>query len=432
MARQARNVLAFKLQATSELLTANAGLAVFGEFVRAVGVHRWVEQSLPAPGSAAGYFPQNFVSPLILMLCGGGRSPEDLRQIYNDKGLRHLLKLDETPSTDAVGDWLRRMGGGSGLTGLGEVKRRIVAMRLRKMDTTQHTLDIDASQIIAQKEAAKYTYKGEQGCMPMVGHLAQAGVVLHEEFREGNAAPASANLEFIQDCQAAMPKGQQIKRLRADSATYQADIFNYLDDKAIEFAIGGRWSESVKTAVQNIAESAWKKFADCAIAEIVHAMGETKRAFRLVVVRRQTQAEIFDDEGQAADSKLLPKYTLVASNFDASKSAHDIYVWYCQRGQASENGIKELKIGFGMERMSCGQLSANAVFFRIGAIAHNLFVLFKKCKLCAGDYCILLARWSVVRVPGCSRSVMLRLKSCKIFDCARARLPKRLHSLGWG
>jgi hypothetical protein len=219
MARQARNVLAFKLQATSELLTANAGLAVFGEFVRAVGVHRWVEQSLPAPGSAAGYFPQNFVSPLILMLCGGGRSPEDLRQIYNDKGLRHLLKLDETPSTDAVGDWLRRMGGGSGLTGLGEVNRRIVAMRLRKMDTTQHTLDIDASQIIAQKEAAKYTYKGEQGCMPMVGHLAQAGVVLHEEFREGNAAPASANLEFIQDCQAAMPKGHQIKRLRADSAT---------------------------------------------------------------------------------------------------------------------------------------------------------------------------------------------------------------------
>jgi hypothetical protein len=49
--------------------------------------------------------------------------------------------------------------------------------------------------------------------MPMVGHLAQAGVVLHEEFREGNAAPASANLEFIQDCQAAMPKGHQIKRL---------------------------------------------------------------------------------------------------------------------------------------------------------------------------------------------------------------------------
>lgn len=27
--------------------------------------------------------------------------------------------------------------------------------------------------------------------------------------------------------------------------------------------------------------------------------------------------------------------------------------------------------------MPCGQFEANTVFFRIGAIAHNLFVLFK-------------------------------------------------------
>ena len=55
MAGMARNVLPFKLQATPELLTANAGLAVFGEFVRAVGIPRAVEQCLPAAGSAGGY-----------------------------------------------------------------------------------------------------------------------------------------------------------------------------------------------------------------------------------------------------------------------------------------------------------------------------------------------------------------------------------------
>jgi len=30
-----------------------------------------------------------------------------------------------------------------------------------------------------------------------------------------------------------------------------------------------------------------------------------------------------------------------------------------------------------MERMPCGDFGANAVFFRIGALAYNLFVLFK-------------------------------------------------------
>ena len=194
MGRRARDVLAFKLQATNELLTANAGLAVFGEFVHGVGLSRWVDQCLPAPGSARGYAPKHYVAPLVLMLCGGGRSLEDLRQIYDDEGLRHLLQLKDTPSTDAVGDWLRRMGAGPGLKGLGQVNRHVVAQRLNQMDSTEHTLDIDASQIVAEKDDAKFTYKGEQGYMPMVGHLAEAEVVLHEEFRDGNAAPASANL----------------------------------------------------------------------------------------------------------------------------------------------------------------------------------------------------------------------------------------------
>ena len=44
------------------------------------------------------------------MLAGGGRTLEDLRVLRNDKGLRALLRLEEMPSGDATGDWLRRMG----------------------------------------------------------------------------------------------------------------------------------------------------------------------------------------------------------------------------------------------------------------------------------------------------------------------------------
>lgn len=35
-----------------------------------------------------------------------------------------------------------------------------------------------------------------------------------------------------------------------------------------------------------------------------------------------------------------------------------------------------MKIGFGMERMPCGQFEANAVFFRIGVLAYNVGQLF--------------------------------------------------------
>ncbi|MBU2846861.1 hypothetical protein HF923_13850 [Acidithiobacillus ferriphilus] len=73
-----------------------------------------------------------------------------------------------------------------------------------------------------------------------------------------------------------------------------------------------------------------------------------------------------------------------------------------QRGEYSENGIKELKIGFGMERMPCGQERANAAFFRIGVIAHNLFVLFKHSALGEGwqRHRIATVRWRLFQVPG--------------------------------
>lgn len=43
-------------------------------------------------------------------------------------------------------------------------------MRIRQADITAYILDGEASQIIAEKKAACFTYKGEQGCMPMIGH----------------------------------------------------------------------------------------------------------------------------------------------------------------------------------------------------------------------------------------------------------------------
>ena len=131
------------------------------------------------------------------MLTGGGCSLEDLRMIHRDKGLRSLLHLDHLPSTDAAGDWLRRTGEGEGMVGLDRVNRRIVVHCLHQYGCRTHTLDIDATQIVAEKRDAAWTYyKGERGYMPMVGHLAEAGVVIHDDFRAGNVAPASANLDF--------------------------------------------------------------------------------------------------------------------------------------------------------------------------------------------------------------------------------------------
>lgn len=389
-----QTILPFKLGITSEKITAHGGLALFGEFIHAMNVPLQIDKHLPPPGSPKGYNPSKFVEPLLLMLHGGGRTLEDLRQIRNDLALRDLLKISKQPSSDATGDWLRRMGSGEGLSGLEKVIRLQIFRALNQDSIKDYTLDIDASQIIAEKEEAKSTYKGERGYMPIVGHLAENGIVLGDEFREGNESPGSRNLEFIKHCIFQMPSDKQIGKLRADSAAYQADIFNLCEERNIKFAIGGDLDSAVKKLISTIPEEDWRPFRDGEIAETVHSMNKTKKAFRLIVIRRPSQQSLFDQDN------IKLRYTIIGSNRE--ETAEETVKWYNKRGDASENRIKELKIGFGMERMPCGTKDANAVYFRIGVLAYNLFVLFKLLTLPAKwrKHQVQTVRWRLYQIAG--------------------------------
>jgi hypothetical protein len=104
-----QTVLPFKLDSTDETLTAQAGLALFGEYCHALGLPGWIDAALPAPGSGAGYAASSHVLSVVFMLHAGGRSLEDLRRLRVEAGLLTLLKFESVPSSDSVGDWLRRM-----------------------------------------------------------------------------------------------------------------------------------------------------------------------------------------------------------------------------------------------------------------------------------------------------------------------------------
>jgi hypothetical protein len=407
---------------TRDLITPHAGLALVGEFAAGLGVLQAIDRYLPKPGSGAGYKPSEYIFPLILMLNGGGRSLEDTRQIRMDEGLREILPLERIPSSDAFGDWLRNMGSTGGLSALERVNRKLLKRGMKYDGIKGYTLDIDATGIEAEKQTAKMTYKGFKGYMPIVGHLAENGLVLGDEFRQGNVAPAARNRAFIKHCVRQLPRGKSITALRSDSAAYQADIINYCEQEGIQFAIGADLDEAVVGAVTAIPEKAWKPYKNGYIAETVHSMEKTENAFRLIVIRRPYQGTLFAEE----DTRL--KYTVIASN--RIESPEDVVAWYNQRGECSENRIKELKIGFGMERMPCGQLNANAMFFRIGTLAYNLFRIFSLTTLSPSwhRHQVQTVRWRLYQIAGKivfhGGQVFLKVKRgiCQLFTDIRLRI----------
>ena len=63
---------------------------------------------------------------------------------------------------------------------------------------------------------------------------------------------------------------------------------------------------------------------------------------------------------------------------DNDLTPEEIIKLHRQRGETSENKIKELINGFNMSYLPTWNTKANALYFAIGTIAYNLFLLFKQ------------------------------------------------------
>ena len=85
-----QTIFQFKLETTGETLTARSGLALMAEYQRGLGLGGLVRRHLPAPGSNRGYEARVFVEALVVMLQGGGRDLEDVRELAAEEGLMRL------------------------------------------------------------------------------------------------------------------------------------------------------------------------------------------------------------------------------------------------------------------------------------------------------------------------------------------------------
>jgi hypothetical protein len=399
-----QTVLPFKLERTDETLTAHGGLALLAEYTHALGLRALVDRHLPRPGSHRGYAPSVFVETVILLLQAGGRTLEDLRELEREEALLTVLGHEALPDPDTVGDWLRRMGdpttGQAGLEGLGQVRDALTARLLRRDGVEAYTLDVDATLVEAEKRDAQWSYQGVKGYMPLLGFLVETPVCLVEEFRDGNVSPGAGHLAFYRQCQARLPQGKRIAAYRADSASYQAELINALEADGVRWAITADQDAAVKALLRQLPEAAWTEpVPGCGyeLAEAVHTMTKSRTAFRLICKReRRRQLALFDGPETSY------AYHVVATNWPPEeKSAQAVLGWHNQRGQA-EHVTKELKHGLGLERVPCGETWANAVWFRLGVIAYNLFIGFRRlaCPAAWARQTLATLRWTLVQVAG--------------------------------
>ena len=214
----------YKLATTNDKLTSRAGLLAIAELMTTLQLAERVDHHFPQPKSNRGFKSSVYAQTLLLMLHEGSVHLDDVRHLSDDHALRTALNLKTIPQPSSLGAWLRRMGANpESFSGLTEVNKSVLKSTLHHCKGI--TLDIDATEIMASKSGAQWTYNKHQGYMPMVGHIAETGQVAACDFREGNTAPAAENLEFIKTCEQSLPEGCFVKALRIDAKCFNKTTF---------------------------------------------------------------------------------------------------------------------------------------------------------------------------------------------------------------
>lgn len=376
----AQTILNFKLQSTNEKLTPRTGVAIFGEYLKGINLESLCNTNLPLAKHPNGYTPFEFIYPLILMLHSGGRVLDDIKEIRLDTALSTLLKMDNIPTASAFTKYLHKHKT-IGEDGIRKINKQFLKRFLKSIKSEELILDIDATFIEAHKNTAKWSYKNAPGYMPMVGHI-NGGYVIDVDFKEGNEAPASKNLEFIKQCQGQLPIGVKFDRFRADSASYQAAIFNHCDKENILFTVTAKKNKNVFDSIKDIKDDTWQFFSKREkVSEFTHTMQDTDNAFRMIVIKKDITPILPTMEEYISDEMMMQYqdeiYYCIATN-DNDLSSEEIIKLHRQRGETSENKIKELKNGFNMSYLPTSNTQANAFYFAIGTLAYNLFLLFKQ------------------------------------------------------
>jgi len=170
-----------------------------------------------------------------------------------------------------------------------------------------------------------------------------------------------------------LPKDIELSGVRIDAAGYQHEIIDWLIDKKIEFAIRVKMHNSLREQILDI--DTWQ---DNKI-KIVHAMGDSKHSFELVIQRElidkgQMEIGICDESWQSLSCGRY-MYRAIATNSD--KNNDDLVKWYNQRADDSENRIKDLKLDFSANKMPCKDFKANALYINICVLAYNIFQVLK-------------------------------------------------------
>ena len=307
-----------------ETVTPWAGASTLVEVYRKYGVGDAAERALPRKKTAKGLSQGQMTESFILLSALGGECVEDVEKLRQDKGLEAMLGY-QMPAAETARQWLDKfhdeesMSGqpqqgafipveSAPLAGLREPIRQVIWSYIEKMKPGQEvTLDVDAHVVETSKANALYCYDGRKAFQPIEVEWAETGLVLTEEFRQGNVLAGTDMKRIVDGAFDILPPGEWKVKVRSDSAAYQQDVLDHWQRRQWHFAVSADMSIHLRKTIEALPAAAWqiwytekggmvREWAEVPFTPARKNEKKDTQPYRYLAVRiRHQQGELFED-----------------------------------------------------------------------------------------------------------------------------------------
>lgn len=385
------------------LITARAGVPSLIEAFRLTGTAAVVERTVKLKKRKRGMSSSETVESFLALWASGGERTEDFDQFRQDKALCELLG-HELPAAQTARDFLDQFheeglpllqdglasvpSESAPLQGLAAANKELILdLQCRKPQRVA-TLDIDATVIHSSKRSAKRAYDGERGYQPVLVLWAEQDVIVADEFRDGNVPAGMGNLRVIQKAVAVLPGKFDEIRLRGDSALYEHEAMEWMDENRIRYAISVRMSPQIKDCIAALPESHWKPAgveADAIRewAEINYVPSDGNWSKNHATPRRYLAIRIKPRQGELlGDGTGIKHFAIVTNRSDPEDGTGlDLINWQRQKAGTIEHAHDVLMNELAGWCLPSQKFGANAAWLRLNVLLYNLLSAFKRVGL---------------------------------------------------
>ena len=386
----------------TDQVTPHAGSTLLIDCLRRSGVPAAAERHLPAKRSPKGLDQGRMTEAFVLLSALGGECLDDFDHLRRDQGLAALLGYT-LPAAATARKWLDRFhepelladrpAQGSfipmesaGLAGLravlvGAIRAYVAAVPV----SLEVTLDVDAHLVESSKSTALPTYEGFRGYQPALVSWAETGLVLADQFRDGNV-PASVGLgELVDEAYAALPSGDWQVSVRSDSAAYEGALLDHWHARGWRFAVSADMSQQLRAEVVGLPAEACVELAveaDGFVREWAEAPYVPSRAsehhdsgpYRYLAVRvRPPQGILF------GDGTGVRHFALVTNDWETPGA--ELITWHRGKAGTIEHVHRTLKDELGAGVYPSARHGANAAWLRLQVLTLDLLELLKAVAL---------------------------------------------------